>query len=166
MDAIKNAIGFLLLYLPVTAVIAIVIAAVLMIKWKIKKSVLKIIIVAAVSVAVIYFFAPFTNGPHATFTWKHIVKAETVNEEDVDSAMEACKKYFCDREGFEYCWLQELRFKENENTYKKNGDNKEILTIESRIKSGFKSSTDYSGWHFTVEREQGKSWTVKSAGGG
>ena len=61
MDAIKNAIGFLLLYLPVTAVIAIVIAAVLMIKWKIKKSVLKIIIVAAVSVAVIYFFAPFTR---------------------------------------------------------------------------------------------------------
>ena len=166
MDTIKNAIGFLLLYLPATAVIAIVVAAVLMIKWKIKKAVLKIIIAAAAAITAFYFFGPFTSGPHATFTWKHIVKAETISEEDVDSAMEACKEYFCGREGFEYCWLQELKFNENEYSYKKNSDNKETLTIESIIKSGIKSSAAYDGWHFTVERGQGENWTVKSVGGG
>ncbi|WP_028517619.1 hypothetical protein [Ruminococcus flavefaciens] len=166
MDTIKNAIGFLLLYLPVTALIAIVIAAVLMIKWKIKKAGLKILLTAAVSICVIYFLFPFTKGPHATFTWKHIAKAETISEEDVDSAMEACKKYFCDRENFQYCWLQELKFEENEYNYKKNSDNKEILIIESKIKSGIKSSAAYDGKHFTVERGQGENWTVKSIGGG
>jgi hypothetical protein len=166
MDAIKNAIGIFLLYLPVPAVIAIAIAVVLMIKWKIKKAVLKIILAAAAFVAIICFLGPFTKGPHATFTWKHIVKAETISEEDIDSAMEACKAYFCGRDGFKYCWLQELRFKENEYNYKKSSDNKEVLTIDSRIKSGFKADGAYSGWHFTVEREQGGNWIVQSVGGG
>ncbi|WP_295084956.1 hypothetical protein [Ruminococcus sp.] len=163
METVKNTIGFLLLHLPLSAIIVIVIAAVLMIKWKIKKVILKVIIAVAVSITVIYLFGPFTKGPHTTFTWKHIVNAETISEEDIDSAMEMCKEYFYSRDQFKYCWLQELRFNDN---YKKYSDNQETLTIDSRIKSGFKASADYTGWHFTLERENNGKWLVTRVGGG
>ncbi|MBR5682444.1 MAG: hypothetical protein IKW96_04060 [Ruminococcus sp.] len=163
MDAVKNAMGIILLYLPVPAVIAIVIAVVLMIKWKIKKAVLKIILAAAASVAVIWFLGPFTKGPHATFTWKHIIKTETLSKEEVYDAMEICKDFFRNNEADNNRWLQELQFEENEQShFFSDFDNSERIIITPKIKNGYFFYEDFMSQsvEFCLKRENGGEWSL------
>jgi len=162
MTTVSNLIGILLNYLPVPAIIAIIVSLVLMIKWKVKKAVLKIILAAAVSVVVIYFFGPFTKGPHATFTWKHIIKTETLSKEEIYDAMEICKECFRDNKADNNRWLQELQFEENEQSYYVSEDNSERIIIIPKIKNGYFFYEDIlcQSVEFCLERKNGGEWSL------
>jgi hypothetical protein len=163
METFRNLMGLLLNYLPVPAIITIIVSLVLMIKWKKKRAVLKKILATAVSVAVIYFLGPFTEEPHATFTWKHIIKTETLSKEEVYDAMEICKECFRNNEADNNRWLQELQFEENEQShFFSDFDNSERIIIIPKIKNGYFFYEDIlcQSVEFCLERKNGGEWSL------